>query len=155
MSGTVRCPHCGHVLFAIELPIASTAQSRDVSPPDAPLLLRVAEAARLLGYRGRRRISLAATPVGFLDSLGLSVAVSQCPSDRHSLVPGHLLALPPFLVRSLAADGAARQLKRVLGLEWGVEAHAASIRNQPSCEAMDLCSTLRLARPTGNEGQGA
>ena len=49
MSGTVRCPHCGHVLFAIELPIASTAQSRDVSPPDAPLLLRVAEAARLLG----------------------------------------------------------------------------------------------------------
>jgi len=48
MSGTVRCPHCGHVLFAIELPIASTAQSRDVSPPDAPLLLRVAEAARLL-----------------------------------------------------------------------------------------------------------
>jgi hypothetical protein len=49
MSGSVRCPQCGHLLFAIELPIAPSVQARDVSPPDAPLLLRVAEAARLLG----------------------------------------------------------------------------------------------------------
>jgi hypothetical protein len=45
MSGTVSCPPCGHVLFAIELPIALPVQARDVSPPDAPLLLRVAEKA--------------------------------------------------------------------------------------------------------------
>jgi hypothetical protein len=49
MSGSIRCPHCGHVLFAIDLPVASSVQARDVSPPDAPLLLRVVEAARLLG----------------------------------------------------------------------------------------------------------
>jgi excisionase family DNA binding protein len=49
MSGTVSCPKCGHVLFAIELPIASAVKTRDVSQPDAPLLLRVPEAARLLG----------------------------------------------------------------------------------------------------------
>jgi len=49
MSGSVNCPQCGHVLFAIELPIASAVQTREVSQPEAPLLLRVAEAARLLG----------------------------------------------------------------------------------------------------------
>ncbi len=38
-----------HVVFAIELPIALPAQSRDVSPPDAPLLLRMPEPAKLLG----------------------------------------------------------------------------------------------------------
>lgn len=49
MSGSVRCPRCGHVLFALEVPITSAVQSRDLSPPDAPLLLRVSEAAKLLG----------------------------------------------------------------------------------------------------------
>lgn len=49
MSGSISCPECGHVLFTIELPITPTVQPRDVRPPDAPLLLRVAEAARLLG----------------------------------------------------------------------------------------------------------
>jgi hypothetical protein len=48
MSGSVHCAHCGHVLFAIKLPIAAVEQARDGSPPDAPLLLRVAEAAQLL-----------------------------------------------------------------------------------------------------------
>jgi len=36
-------------LFAIELPITSAVQARDASPPDAPLLLRVVDAAKLLG----------------------------------------------------------------------------------------------------------
>jgi hypothetical protein len=63
MSGTVNCPRCGHLLFAIELPIASSVQTRDVRQPEPPLLMRVAEAGRLLGgsrsamyqliYRGR------------------------------------------------------------------------------------------------------
>jgi hypothetical protein len=48
MFGSVICPQCRHVLFAIELPIASHVQASDSSQPDAPLLLRVAEAARLL-----------------------------------------------------------------------------------------------------------
>jgi hypothetical protein len=39
----------GHILFAIELPVASVVQARDVQPPNAPLLVRVAEAARGLG----------------------------------------------------------------------------------------------------------
>ncbi len=41
MSGTVNCPQCGHVLFAIDLPIASAVPARTVSQPDAPLLLRL------------------------------------------------------------------------------------------------------------------
>jgi len=53
ISGSDRCPNCGHVLFSIDLPIATAVQARDVSPPDAPLLLRVAEAARLLGVSRR------------------------------------------------------------------------------------------------------
>jgi len=47
VSGTVRCPNCGHVQFAIELPVAQSVQARDASSPDAPLLLRVSEAARI------------------------------------------------------------------------------------------------------------
>jgi len=43
-------------VFAIELPTASAVQARDVSPPDAPLLLRVAQAAR---WRSCVRLSLA------------------------------------------------------------------------------------------------
>ena len=40
------------VLFAIELPIGSAVRASGVSPPDAPLLLRVGEATRLhpLGF---------------------------------------------------------------------------------------------------------
>ena len=49
MSGSVSCPQCGHVLFAIELQITQSVQARTASPPDASLVLRVAEAARLLG----------------------------------------------------------------------------------------------------------
>ncbi|TMB82715.1 MAG: hypothetical protein E6J39_08125 [Chloroflexi bacterium] len=56
MSGSVSCPRCGPVVFAIELPTASAVQARDVSPPDAPLLLRVAQAAR---WRSCVRLSLA------------------------------------------------------------------------------------------------
>jgi excisionase family DNA binding protein len=49
MPATIRCPLCGHVLFALELPITSSVPARDVSPPDASLLLLVGEAARLVG----------------------------------------------------------------------------------------------------------
>ena len=48
MSGSVRCPECGHVLFAIELAVAPTVPARELNQPDAPLLLRVSEAAKLL-----------------------------------------------------------------------------------------------------------
>jgi Magnesium chelatase, subunit ChlI len=34
MSGSVRCPQCGQVLFAIDLPVGSTVQDREVSQPD-------------------------------------------------------------------------------------------------------------------------
>jgi len=35
-------------VFAIELPVTPAVQARDVSQPDAPLLVRVSEAAKLL-----------------------------------------------------------------------------------------------------------
>jgi hypothetical protein len=62
MSGTVNCPHCGHVLFATELPIGSSVHASDVSQPDAPLLLRVAEAAKLLGVSRSSMYQLGAIP---------------------------------------------------------------------------------------------
>jgi hypothetical protein len=61
MSGSLSCPQCGNVLFTIELPISSAVQAKDVSPPHAPLLLRVPEAARLLGVSRSAMYSLAAT----------------------------------------------------------------------------------------------
>ena len=43
---SVRCPACGHALLTVDLPLASmTAQP---TRPDAPLLLRIPEAAALL-----------------------------------------------------------------------------------------------------------
>ena len=48
MSGSVRCPQCGHVLFAIDASLGASA-SMGPAPPDAPLLLRIPEAARLVG----------------------------------------------------------------------------------------------------------
>jgi hypothetical protein len=57
MSGSVCCPSCGHALFSIDLPVGSPVQARDVSPPDAPLLLRVAEAARLSGACRTRQLT--------------------------------------------------------------------------------------------------
>jgi hypothetical protein len=85
MSGSVRCPHCGHVLFAIELPISPPVQARDVSPPDALLLLRVPEAARLLGVSRSRMYELVASGqvpvslwVGSSNSPCLPLVASNC-----------------------------------------------------------------------------
>jgi hypothetical protein len=64
MSGSVHCPQCGHVLFAIELPVAQSLQARDASQPDAPLLLRVAEAAQLLGVSRSKMYQLVASAFG-------------------------------------------------------------------------------------------
>ena len=47
MPGSIRCPQCGHVLFAIDAPIAPSASPPP--SPEVPLLLRMTEAARLLG----------------------------------------------------------------------------------------------------------
>jgi len=61
MSGSSGCPQCGHVLIAIEVPVASSVQGRDVSPPDAPLLLLVGEASQLLGVSRTKMYELVAS----------------------------------------------------------------------------------------------
>lgn len=43
---TIRCPNCGHRLATIDLPLPTT--SVPTGNPDVPVLLRVADAARLL-----------------------------------------------------------------------------------------------------------
>jgi hypothetical protein len=62
MSGSIRCPQCGHVLFAIELPIGSSVQASDVSQPQVPLLLGVVEAAKLLNVSRSSMYQLGAIP---------------------------------------------------------------------------------------------
>lgn len=57
MSGSGRCPSCGDVLVAIELPVTHSVPVRDVSPPDAPLLSRVPESVWLLGLNRVARCS--------------------------------------------------------------------------------------------------
>lgn len=44
---SVRCPSCGHILFTVDLEGALSRPTRFAA--DAPLLLRVTEAAQLLG----------------------------------------------------------------------------------------------------------
>jgi hypothetical protein len=48
MSGSVRCPQCGHVLFAIELPVALAVQAWDA---EASLLVRVRQSACASHFR--------------------------------------------------------------------------------------------------------
>ena len=74
MSGSVNCPQCGHVLFTIELPVAPGVQVRDVSQPDAPLLLRVSEAARLLSVSRSAMYELVASGQPVV-RLGRSISV--------------------------------------------------------------------------------
>jgi excisionase family DNA binding protein len=75
MSGTLRCPQCGHVLFAIEMPVSSPVPPMDVSPPDAPLLLRVSEAAKLLGVSRSKTYELVASGQVPVVRIGRSVRV--------------------------------------------------------------------------------
>jgi excisionase family DNA binding protein len=75
MSGSVRCPQCGHLLFAIELPIGSGVQAREVSQPQAPLLLRAGEAAQLLNVSRSAMYELVASGQVPVIRLGPSVRV--------------------------------------------------------------------------------
>ena len=51
MPTTVRCPACGHALASLDGPLLAppVAPPLPKAGPDAPLLLRVSEAAALLG----------------------------------------------------------------------------------------------------------
>jgi len=82
MSGSVLCPHCGHALFTIDLAIALPAQSRDVSPPDAPLLLRVSEAAQLLGVSRSAMYELVASGQVPVVRIGRSIRVVRSELER-------------------------------------------------------------------------
>lgn len=45
---SIRCPSCGHVLLTVDLPAAQALTTSRDPNPEAPVLIRVAEAARLL-----------------------------------------------------------------------------------------------------------
>jgi len=67
---SIRCPACGHALLTIDLPQIPHAQALTPTPraqADAPLLLRIPEAARLLGVsrsraEGGRRTGISSSP---------------------------------------------------------------------------------------------
>lgn len=45
----LRCPNCGHALATLDLDIPSAVRTTRAGDPESPILLRVGEAARLLG----------------------------------------------------------------------------------------------------------
>jgi excisionase family DNA binding protein len=87
MSGSISCPHCGHVLFAIE--IAPSVQARDVNLPEAPLLLRVGEAAQTLNVSRSAMYQLVASGQVPVVRIGLSVRAVRASSPRRSFIWGH------------------------------------------------------------------
>ena len=86
MPGSVNCPQCDHVLFVIDPPLASSVQASAVSQPDAPLLLRVAEAARLLGVSRSRMYELIGS--GQVTVIRLHRRRAPSPPRRAATLPG-------------------------------------------------------------------
>lgn len=84
-STSVRCPNCGHALLTVDLPgafqchaMASSSRPRE----DAPLLLRIPEAARLLGVSRTTMYQLVARGEVSVLRIGRSVRVSSAELER-------------------------------------------------------------------------
>lgn len=80
--GSIRCPHCHHVLFAFE-PQSGLATVPATSPdPSAALLLRVTEAARLLGVSRTTLYQLIAAGEIPVVRIGRSVRIVRSELER-------------------------------------------------------------------------
>jgi excisionase family DNA binding protein len=80
--GSVRCPHCNHVLFTVELPANPTTGHSERPEPGTPLLLRVPEAARLLSVSRSTLYQLVAAGEVPVVRVGRSVRVVRRELER-------------------------------------------------------------------------
>lgn len=81
----VRCPNCGHALVTVDLPTMPELPAS--APPhrprdDAPLLLRIPEAARLLGIGRTTLYQLVARGEVPVLRIGRSVRISRVAVER-------------------------------------------------------------------------
>ena len=80
--GSIRCPHCNHVLFSVD-PLTDVAPTSAAPPASsATLLLRVTEAARLLGVSRSTLYQLIAKGEIPVVRLGRSVRVVRQELER-------------------------------------------------------------------------
>lgn len=76
MPAAIRCPSCGHALVTLDLPEPFLPATEPQSS-SAPLLLRVSEAARLLGVSRSTMYQLVASGSVPVIRIGRSVRVSR------------------------------------------------------------------------------
>lgn len=77
MSSAIRCPNCGHHLATLDLPAPALAAPPQVASSDAPILLRVAEAARLLSVSRSTMYQLVARGELQVVRIGSSVRIPR------------------------------------------------------------------------------
>ena len=81
----VRCPTCGHALVTVDLPTMPEFQATAPVPrprDDAPLLLRIPEASRLLGISRSTMYQLVAKGDVQILRIGRSVRISRQALER-------------------------------------------------------------------------
>jgi excisionase family DNA binding protein len=81
----VRCPNCGHALVTVDVPTLPGLQAAPPAPrsrDDVPLLLRIPEAARLLGIGRTTMYQLVAKGEVPVLRIGRSVRVSRAAVEQ-------------------------------------------------------------------------
>jgi excisionase family DNA binding protein len=80
MSRAIRCPSCGYALVTFDLPERSWPTAEPQSPL-SPMLLRIGDAARLLGIGRSTMYQLVASRTIPVIRIGRSVRVSRAVLD--------------------------------------------------------------------------
>ena len=82
---SVRCPNCGHALLTVDLPQSPQLQPLAPSPrprDDGPLLIRIPEAARLLGISRSTMYQLVTRGEAPVVRIGRSLRIARAAVER-------------------------------------------------------------------------
>jgi excisionase family DNA binding protein len=78
----IRCPNCGHLLGTLDLPAPLMSGRVSSGEPDKPLLLRVADAARLLSVSRSTMYQLVASGQVPVVRIGRSIRIPRAGLER-------------------------------------------------------------------------